>query len=332
MADVMQTVVDKKYINMVSASLEKFKWKKDNMAACRCFKCGDSQKNKTKTRGYFYVNKDQYYYKCHNCGFCCTVKTVLENLSPQLAKEYSLETYKMNIGRNMFMTADVVVKERIVPDYIGKCITDLPKDHYAREYVMKRQIPEDKLHLLYFTEDFSKIAEKFFKTSFREPRLVIPFFDDKDRVVGVQGRSFEVNAKIRYITYKSPHIERLWYGLNSINALKPVYVVEGPIDSLFVSNAIAMVGSSYPDPLPTKIENSKLIFVFDNEPRNIVLHHMMERAINEGHKIVIWPSIPEKDINEICLKYGTEKMKQMLDSNTYSTNAARLKFGAWKRS
>jgi hypothetical protein len=59
---------------------------------------------------------------------------------------------------------------------------------------------------------------------------------------------------------------------------------------------------------------------------------MMERAINEGHKIVIWPSIPEKDINEICLKYGVEKMKQMLDSNTYSTNAARLKFGAWKRS
>jgi len=330
LADVMNTAIEKKFINMVSSSLVKFKWKKDGLATCRCFKCGDSQRNKSKTRGYFYVNKDHYYYKCHNCGFSCTVKTVLENLSPHLAKEYAFECYSSRIHGVTLQEAFIQPTERVIPSYIGTSIIDLPKNHYARKYVIDRGIPEEKHNLLYYIDDFSKIAVKFFKTSIQEPRLVIPFFDDSGKIIGVQGRSFDKNAKIRYITYKSPHVERLWYGLDKINALNKVYVVEGPLDSLFLPNAIAMVGSSFD--IPSKIRGKNVVFAFDNEPRNIALHGMMQQAIDEGYKIVIWPKIDEKDINEMCLKYGREKTIEMLDINTYSDNAARLKFLAWRKS
>jgi hypothetical protein len=292
--------------------------------------CGDSKKNRNKTRGYFYSNKGQYYYKCHNCGFACTIKTVLDNVAPQLAKEYALETYRNN-GIGVTFTIPNSAPEIIVPDYIGTCITDLPSKHYAKKYVESRQIPEDKHKLLFFTENFNQIAEKFFKSSLKEPRLVIPFFDENQKVIGVQGRSFDLQARIRYITYKSPHVERLWYGLDRINTLNDVYVVEGPLDSLFLPNAVAMVGSSYPESLPAKLKQSNLIFIFDNEPRNLQVQNMMEKAIEDGHRIVIWPNIPEKDVNEMCINYGLKETKQIIDSNIYSYNVARLKFLTWRK-
>jgi len=324
------TIIDKKFINLVSSSLEKFKWRRDNIATCRCFMCGDSKKNKNKTRGYFYSNKGQYFYKCHNCGFACTIKTVLENVAPQLAKEYALESYKHNSFGVTFSPVPVT-PEAIIPSYIGIPICQLASSHYARKYVESRQIPKDKWSLLYFTENFSIIAEKFFKYSPKEPRLVIPFFDDNKKVIGVQGRALRADSKIRYMTLKSPHVDRLWYGLDRINTLNEVYVVEGPLDSLFLPNSIAMVGSSYPDLLPNKLQQSKLTFVFDNEPRNAEVHHMMEKAIEEGHNIVIWPHILEKDINEMCIKYGIEQTKEILDNNIYSYNTARLKFLTWRK-
>lgn len=313
----------------MSVSLEKFKWRRDNIATCRCFMCGDSKKCKTKTRGYFYANKGQYYYKCHNCGYACTIKTALESVSPHLAKEYALEAYRS--GSTAFAVETISPVKAIIPDYIGTCITELPESHYAKKYVDARGIPKEKQGLLYFCENFAFIAEKFFKTSVREPRLVIPFFDDQKKIIGVQGRSFEPNAKIRYITYKSPHVDRLWYGMDRINSLNDVYVVEGPLDSLFLANSIAMVGSSYPEIMPTKIASSKLVFAFDNEPRNAELHNMMEKVIDYGHSIVIWPNIKEKDINEMVLKHGYDKTKEMLDNNIYSGNSARLKFLSWRK-
>jgi hypothetical protein len=292
----MQTAIEKKFINMVSPSLDKFKWRKDNLATCRCFKCGDSQKNKTKTRGYFYINRDHYYYKCHNCGFSCTIKTVLENLSPQLAKEYALESYKNRVIGIELNDRIQETPKQIVPDYIGIQVSRLPQGHMARNYLEDRGIPSAKHEYLYYCDDFSKIAQRFLKNSIKEPRLIIPFFDENGKVVGVQGRSFDKNAKIRYITYKSPHIERLWY-----------------------------------DSLPNKIKESKLVFAFDNEPRNSALHGMMEKAIDNGHKIVIWPSMEEKDVNDMVNRIGISKVRELIDNNTYCGNAARLKFNSWRK-
>ena len=62
----MSIYLDKKYINLISPTLEKFKWKKDNLANCRCPICGDSELSKTKARGYFFTSDNSYFYKCHN--------------------------------------------------------------------------------------------------------------------------------------------------------------------------------------------------------------------------------------------------------------------------
>ena len=90
----MPAYIDKKYINILANQLDRFAWKKDNLANCRCSLCGDSQKKKTKTRFYFYEKNNKYLVKCHNCGYASDLYNFIEKVSPSLLKEYSLEIWK----------------------------------------------------------------------------------------------------------------------------------------------------------------------------------------------------------------------------------------------
>ena len=61
-------LVDSKFIGLVSSRLQKFKKIKTDLYNFRCPICGDSQKNKSKTRGYLYSVKEDVNFMCHNCG------------------------------------------------------------------------------------------------------------------------------------------------------------------------------------------------------------------------------------------------------------------------
>jgi DNA primase len=92
--------------------------------------------------------------------------------------------------------------------------------------------------------------------------LVIPFYNESKELIGVQGRSLEANSKVRYITLKKDSVEKLWYGLWRVNPQETIYITEGPIDSIFLPNAVAMVGAAGDMKLPEKIANSEVVYVF----------------------------------------------------------------------
>ena len=115
------------------------------------------------------------------------------------------------------------------------------------------------------------------------------------------------------------------YGLDKINETKPIYITEGPFDSTFVENSVAMCGSD----LDVRTFGwSNYIWVFDNEPRNREIVERIDKTIGRGDKIVIWPKqIVEKDINDMVLS-GHDIMS-ILQSNTYSGLQAKVKFNNW---
>ena len=76
-----------------------------------------------------------------------------------------------------------------------------------------------------------------------------------------QGRAFG-KEEPRYITIKLDENKRRIYGLDRLDVNKKVYVVEGPIDSLFLPNSIAAAGSDLNINLPNAV------YILDNEPRN----------------------------------------------------------------
>jgi hypothetical protein len=72
------------------------------------------------------------------------------------------------------------------------------------------------------------------------------------------------------------------------------------------------------------------VWIYDNEPRNTEILSRISRVIEDGQKVIIWPStIKEKDINDMVLS-GLD-VQSVVESNIYSGLEAKLKFTAWKK-
>ena len=87
-------LIDSKYIGLVSSRLIKFKRVKSDLYNFRCPICGDSKKNKTKTRGYLYTIKADVNFRCHNCGASMTFSNFLKEIDPIVHKQYVFERFK----------------------------------------------------------------------------------------------------------------------------------------------------------------------------------------------------------------------------------------------
>jgi len=317
--------IDVKYINLISPKLKKFKKIKSNLFNFRCPICGDSKKNKNKSRGYFYQIKNNTNYKCHNCGVNISFNNFLKKIYPEIHKQYTLEKFKSGVSGKNFSTEEP--KFNFEKPNFRKTI-NLPKaseNENAKKYLEGRKLNPNKF---YYVENFKKwtnsLKQTFDSINYDEPRIIIPLYYQK-RLIGYQGRSIG-NSKIKYITVMLEENVPKIYGYDSINKELPVYVVEGPFDSTFINNSVALCGS---DGDVGCLEGSDIIFVYDNEPRNQEIVRRIGDTIDRGNKIVIWPnSIIEKDINDMVLS-GLD-VKSVIESNVYFGLEAKLKFTNWK--
>lgn len=333
----MSVFIDTKYINLISSKLEKFSWKSSTMAICRCPLCGDSKKNKTKRRFYFYQEEGTYYVKCHNCQYAFYFSVFLKQFDANLYRQYCLETFGRNkdIEKNVTFTSKDTSKKLSNSILVGlDSIESLPETHYAKLYVSSRKIPKEFYSKLYFTEDYADLAQKLDpdKNDLKqEPRLVIPFFDETGSVFMMQGRSFEKNSNLRYISVKDPNYKGYkFYGLERHNKNKRTYFVEGPIDSMFLQNSIALAGADSIKECNLPCAKQFAVFVFDNEPYSREICKRIEGSIKMGYSVCMWPEgISQKDINEMVLKgYNPQTI---VDSNIHEGLMALAKFKQWKK-
>ena len=320
-------LVDSKYIGLVSSRLQKFKKVKSDLYNFRCPICGDSQKNKNKTRGYFYVVKNNTNFKCHNCGSSLSLNNFLKKIDPTLYKQYTLEKFKEgHTGKNFVVDEPNFVFKK--PVFKSKIVLPLCDEvESSRTYLQKRRIDPRKF---YYAENFKAFCNTYKKvftnTTIDESRIIIPLYDESKTLIGFQGRALK-SSSTKYITVMLDDEAPKLYGLETINEKEPIYIVEGPFDSTFVENAVAMCGS---DVDIRSFGWSDYIWVLDNEPRNREITNRIAKLIDRGENVVIWPSnIVEKDINDMVLS-GLNVM-DVLKSNTYSGLEAKIKFNNWKK-
>lgn len=336
----MSVYIDRKFLLLISPKLQRFVQKKTDLYNFRCPICGDSEKNKTKSRGYVYRKKNDYFYMCHNCGISTTFYNFLDKISPDLVKEYALERYKDGeTGNNNypkpsfdeFKTKPVFKKTKINLESIDS----LPDGHYAKEYVKTRQIPEQHHKELYFAPDFKKFVESLGieKENLKEddPRLILPFYNENKELVAFQGRALG-ESKIRYITIKLHEDSYKVFGLDRIDQEKMIYVVEGPIDSLFLDNTVATADSNL-EAITKIFDRSKVTLVYDNEPRNKELVKIIDKSIENHFNVVIWPQmIDSKDINDMVLEgFSPDELQDIISNNTFVNLRAKAEFVNWKK-
>jgi len=321
-------LVDSKYITLLSSRLPKFKRVKPNLFNFRCPICGDSKKHKNKARGYLYQVKTNTNFKCHNCGASLSFNNFLKQIDTSLHKQYVMEKFKEGFagGRNF------VVEE---PKFefkkpVFKKKLDLPRADeipIAKEYLEKRKLDPSKFYFAYKFKEWTNTQKQTFDTIGRdESRIIIPLYDEDKILIGFQGRSLGPNS-VKYITVMINEDAPKIYGLDQVDNEKPIYIIEGPFDATLVQNGVAMCGS---DLDIRSFGWSDCIYVYDNEPRNREIVNRIDKTINGGYKVVIWPtSVVEKDINDMVL--GGHKIMSVLESNTYSGLQAKVKFNNWKK-
>jgi transcription elongation factor Elf1 len=318
--------VDVKYINLISSRFQKFKKVKNNLYNFRCPLCGDSQKNKNKARGYLYQVKNNTNFKCHNCGSNISFNNFLKQIDTTIHKQYIFEKFKEgNTGRNF--TVEEPKFQFDAPKFKPKL--DLPKaseNPDAKLYLENRKLNPDKF---YYSDKFKEwtnsLQPTFDSTENDEPRIIIPLFY-QNTLVGFQGRALG-SSKIKYITIMLDDDAPKIYGLDEVKKDQTVYITEGPFDSTFICNAIALCGADG-DVSKWGIRNP--VWIYDNEPRNAEIHRRIEHCISNGERVVMWPSsIKEKDINDMILS-GLD-VQSVIESNTYSGLEAKLKFTTWKK-
>lgn len=332
-------IIDHKYVSLLSNRLQRFTKINSKTYNFRCPVCGDSRRNNYKARGYIYEKKDYLLFFCHNCGASMSFNNFLKGQDPTLHQEYVQEKFLERQGSNTRPVADITTivwpKYRLnSPLRSLKKISALDHDHPAKRYVVKRHIPNTFHHKLFYCPKFkswinSVIPDKFSSVDNDEPRLIIPFIDRDGECFGVQGRSFKPDG-VRYITIMFDSDKPKVFGLDTLDRSKTIYVLEGPIDSMFVENAIAMAGSDLPFSFFNDYDKDKLTFVYDNEPRNIQIVKRMENVIERGYNVVIWPEIVKlKDINDMAL--NAIDYMSLIKLNTYHGLSAMARLTQWKK-
>lgn len=338
--------IDAKYAQILGSRLRNFKQKSDYLWNYSCPVCGDSSKNKLKARGYIYRAKQDLFVKCHNCGYGTNIGNLIKYVDTMLYDQYVLERYKAGATRYndhkdiVDTTVLVEKKPTVLMDSILEPLTsldDLPLTHPAVQYVIKRKIPKDKWNLLYFAPKFkaftNSVTPKFVEPILDEhPRMIIPYFTNHGKCFAFQGRAYG-NEEPKYYTIKVDETQEKIYGLERIDYGKRILVVEGPIDSLFLPNAVAVSGASFDTPTIRSLLTNATI-VMDNEPRNKDIVKQLEKYIDLGYSVCMFPDfIKQKDINEMVLHSGmaVNEIVDLINTNTYTGMEAKLIFSTWKK-
>ena len=329
-------MIDNLFLNRVSCRLDKFKRIRDGLYTFRCPYCGDSQKHKNKTRGYFYEKGSGLSFKCHNCGVGRSFGNFLKDHANDVYDEYVMERYQRGLtGKHRNVANPKINFEK--PKFV-KRQTDLPtieslnSDHPAKKYLLNRGIPQAFLKDLYWADEFVSWAKQqrsgiLSDVKKDHSRIIIPLLDKDKNWFGFQGRSIDPKNPLRYMTIILDENKPKLFGLDRVDETKTVYITEGPFDSLFIRNAIAMCGAD------VNLDDwgfGDRVWIYDNEPRNKEIVARYAATIDRGERVVIWNSeVKEKDLNDMVI--AGRDVQHVVESNTYHGLEAKVKLSEWKR-
>lgn len=333
----MSLFIDKKFVNLVSRRLDRFKQKSEYLWNFRCPLCGDSKKDKTKARGYIYRRKSDLFYTCHNC-VSMSFGNFLKEIDKNLYREYQMERYKNESSGNTARPDFTWAKEKPVFDAKPiklPSIASLYNNHPAKDYLLKRKIPKDRLNDIYYAENFKEFVEEILpnydKKLYDEPRIVFPFYDENKNLLGFQGRALG-ESKVKYITIKLNDDNPKVFGLDRLDKSKKVYVVEGIIDSLFLENGIALMDASLYK-VRQILGDLDYVLIPDRDVRNRDVMRNVAKMIDMKYNVCLFPNtLSGKDINELIMTGTTpSEIQYIIYTHTFFDLRAKLEFAQWKR-
>ncbi len=280
---------------------------KNNFYNFKCQICGDG-KTKHKKRGYLLLHNNIWFYKCHNCSIAMSGEKWLKKCYPIQYKQYIVELLQNKSTDNLpinHSNLPIVREEKIDEEKIAvssfvsilKGRTDI--FNKAKEFCIKRKIPENV-----WKKWFVSTKGKF------GGRIVVPFFDNENKIYYYQCRTL-CNQTQKYLSRVG---EKQFYNFYNVDKTKPIQVCEGPIDSCFLVNAIAILGCSLSEEGFNKIKQlGEIHWLFDFDEAGL---EASKEYLTKGESVFLWKKfskeigLPERekfDINDVILFLNRDK-------------------------
>jgi hypothetical protein len=304
--------------------------KYQNIYNAECPVCREG-KSRGRTRRLFYFPSKKYLY-CHNCSKSWKpfewVKDVTNLTLPEILKKNAA---KSETQTSVQKTEHNIKQDFVLPDLPDGCVdlTDPTQlEFYKNNKIVLQGLEYCKSRKLF---DAVNSCDKFYVClgdKVHKNRLIIPFYNESKKITCYQSRSLN-NEMPKYLT---KYGEKEVFGINNVDVSIPyVFVFEGPIDSMFVKNGIAIASLSPTEKQITQINSLigfEIIYVFDNDKGNKQVARKIKKCIQDGKNIFIWPNEmkPFKDFNEVCVKLNMNEISwNFVVKNSFKGPAASLK-------
>lgn len=300
-----------------------------------CPFCGDSKKNKLKARAYIYpFSPGEYNFHCKNCGKGSSVKNFLKEISPESYHSLLIHSFISPQQHELVTQRDkvesVILPKELIPYY---------NIELSKRFIAARKIPEQRLIDVYYIEDLNELINNYTylgysPLKYESPRLVFVIRNEDREIIGYVTRAIYKKDPMRYYNISITK-EPLLYGINRLDNTKPIWIVEGIIDSLFLENSIASCSSSFQPAVDfcNRKNYKQYTLVYDNEPYNQQICNNIKHSIESGHEVVIYNQFPfkGKDINEMILKNGIggKEVQAELSRHAFQGIRAQLEYFYW---
>jgi hypothetical protein len=315
--------------------------KNEGVYNAECCICKEGNSSGTKRR-LFYFPGERYFY-CFNCGQSWSEMNWLTEVTGMQPAEVLREAVGYVPDITSSYSTKLVQGDQDVS--IPAVIPPVPSDSV--------NILDNKQLLFFKDKKESKLIEyalqyciqRRLTTAINRPRafyvswqdlvhadrLIIPFYNDDDKLYTYQSRTlFNKSGSPKYLT---KYGDKCFYGENNINENIPyLFITEGPIDSMFIENGLGAGGAKTTEQQKlflSKHFDKQVVHVFDNDRDNLEMQKTVQKVISKGEKVFIWPKEFKayKDINEVCCKFGLDKIStDFIIKNTYSGTEAQLKY------
>lgn len=291
----------------------------------------DSQKDLRKARGYIFSRKDKSTFSCHNCGASMGLPWFLKTVNPGLADEYRMEKFgaptKQPVVEDTLFKTGCVTKTIKLP-----LVRFLSQDHQARQYCNERHIPMDAE--IYHCKDFPAWASSNFeqlakwKKAHTHSRLIIPIYNKEGDLIGLSARAYG-NEAPKYCNTNLTE-EPMIFGIDKLDD-RQQFVCEGPIDSLMLDNAVAVMTGSLKKAEP--YVNDQAIYIPDHQPRNLEIVKLAKQLVEQGKRVCIWPDYwAYKDLNDAVISgMKREEVQQFVIQHSVQGLRAMTEFSRWKK-
>ena len=291
-----------------------------------------------KKRRLYYVVKDNYIF-CHNCGWAGSPVKWIQEVTGKNYLEIIDECKSFSTFIVPTEKKNKDIEEKAPPSLPGDCINLYDKSQYSfyiNEPMVKRAVDICKERKLFTAVNRPK-SLWFCRNDFvHKNRIIIPFYENKN-IVFYQSRKLEGNKKDTKPKYLSKvGSDKTVFNINNVNDdLGYMFIFEGPIDSFFVKNGVAVGGISKGRSCFTKRQEQQLqqkpfhkrIWVLDNQYQDQTAKEKTHSLLSMGESCFIWPEELKnfKDFNDICQKVNRDKISsRFIVSNSYNELKGKL--------